>query len=122
VGDLGVEFAAADLALVAFGVTAYELAALGVPALYLGISEDHLASASSFAKAGMGAVLGLARVLRAEDIARGVLQMLKQGERLRDMRTAGLATMDGRAGERIAADLAAALAEMRALKRAVAGN
>jgi hypothetical protein len=70
----------------------------------------------------MGAVLGLARVLRAEDIARGVLQMLKQGERLRDMRTAGLATMDGRAGERIAADLAGALAEMRALKRATAGN
>ena len=33
----------ADLALCAFGVTAYELAAFGVPALYLGLTEDHAA-------------------------------------------------------------------------------
>ena len=41
VSDLGAEFASADLALIAFGVTAYELAALGVPALYLALSADH---------------------------------------------------------------------------------
>jgi spore coat polysaccharide biosynthesis protein SpsF len=118
--DLGSEFAAADLALISFGVTAYELAALGVPALYLAISDDHALSASSFEKAGMGSVLGLGRVLRPDDIARGIWKLLLDPDRRRDMRAAGLTTVDGRAGERIAADLAQALAETRASGRAAA--
>ena len=43
--DLTLAYASADVALCAFGVTAYELAALGIPAIYLGISPDHAASA-----------------------------------------------------------------------------
>jgi spore coat polysaccharide biosynthesis protein SpsF len=117
VADLGAEFAAADLALVTFGVTAYELAALGVPALYLAYSDDHAQSASGFERAGIGAMLGLGRILRADDIARAVWRLILDGERQRDMRAAGLVTMDGRAGERIAADLAAALMEARAKPR-----
>ena len=58
--DLSIEYASADLALCAFGVTAYELAAFGVPAIYLGLTDDHVASASAFADAGMGISLGLA--------------------------------------------------------------
>ena len=118
VSDLGNEFAAADLALVTFGVTAYELAALGVPALYLALTDDHAHSASSFADAGMGIVLGLGRGLRAEEIARAVWQLIVDKERRHDMRAASLNTIDGRAGERIAADLVAALAEARASKTA----
>jgi spore coat polysaccharide biosynthesis protein SpsF len=118
--DLGSELAAADLALVSFGVTAYELAALGVPALYLAISDDHALSASSFEKAGMGSVLGLGRVVRPDDIARGIWKLLLDPDRRRDMRAAGLTTVDGRAGERIAADLAQGLAETRASSRAAA--
>jgi spore coat polysaccharide biosynthesis protein SpsF len=114
--DIGTEFAAADLALVAFGVTAYELAALGVPALYLSLSDDHSLSASSFSQAGMGMVLGLGRVVRAEDIARACWKLMLDVERRRDMRAAGLNTVDGRAGERIAADLAQALAAARSAK------
>ena len=37
--DLATEYASADLALCAFGVTAYELAAFGVPAIYLGLTR-----------------------------------------------------------------------------------
>jgi spore coat polysaccharide biosynthesis protein SpsF len=122
VSDLGVEFAKSDLALVTFGVTAYELAALGVPALYLALSDDHAMSASSFEAAGMGAVLGLGRVLRAEDIARAVWRLLENEQRRRDMRAAGLNIVDGRAGERIAADLAQAVAELRAGARAMAAQ
>jgi spore coat polysaccharide biosynthesis protein SpsF len=118
VNDLGAEFAAADLALVTFGVTAYELAALGVPALYFALSGDHALSASSFENAGMGMVLGLGRTLRADDIARATWQLLQDEERRHDMRAAGLTTMDGKAGERIAADLAQALAETRAARSA----
>lgn len=113
VTDLGAEFAAADLALVTFGVTAYELAALGVPALYLALSDDHALSATSFERAGMGTGLGLGRVLRAEDIARAVWRLLENEEKRRDMRAAGLNTVDGQAGNRIAGDLAQALAQAR---------
>jgi spore coat polysaccharide biosynthesis protein SpsF len=117
VTDLGAEFSRADLALVTFGVTAYELAALGVPALYLALSDDHALSASSFEKAGMGAVMGLGRILRADDIARQAWQLLQDEDRRRDMRAAGLTTVDGRAGNRIAADLVNALAEIRSATR-----
>jgi spore coat polysaccharide biosynthesis protein SpsF len=120
VDDLGSEFAAADLALVTFGVTAYELAALGVPALYLAISDDHTLSGSTFEKAGMGIVLGLGRLLRADDIARATWKLLRDQEKRRDMRAAGLSIVDGRGGERIAADLIQALAELRGSKRATA--
>jgi spore coat polysaccharide biosynthesis protein SpsF len=118
VADLGAEFAQADLALVTFGVTAYELAALGVPALYLAISEDHMLSASAFENAGIGQTLGLARKVRVDDITRMSWQLLKDDVRRRDMRAAGLNTIDGRGAERIAADLTAALAEMRLAKSA----
>ncbi|MEW5895426.1 MAG: UDP-2,4-diacetamido-2,4,6-trideoxy-beta-L-altropyranose hydrolase [Candidatus Omnitrophota bacterium] len=42
-----------DLAIASFGVTAYELAAMGVPALYLCLTEDHHESASIFVKGGV---------------------------------------------------------------------
>jgi spore coat polysaccharide biosynthesis protein SpsF len=111
--DLRSEFMSADLALVAFGVTAYELAALGVPALYLALSQDHALAASSFEKAGMGAVLGLSRIVRVDDIARATWQLLQDESRRHDMRAAGLNAIDGKASERIAADLVQALAAAR---------
>ena len=121
VNDLGAVFAAADLALVTFGVTAYELGALGVPALYLTISDDHAMSASSFENAGMGSTIGLGRMLRADDIAKATWELLRDENRRREMRAAGLHTIDGLAAERIAADLVQALHESRAKVRAAAG-
>ena len=60
--DLSTEYANADLALCAFGVTAYELAAFGVPALYLGsLTPDHARSASAFAAGGHGRFAGWLR-------------------------------------------------------------
>src|SRR5262249_19725396 len=56
--DLATEYAACDLALASFGVTAYELAAYGVPAIYLCLTPDHALSASAFEQAGMGLSLG----------------------------------------------------------------
>ncbi len=117
--DLGSEFAAADLALAAFGVTAYELAALGVPALYLALTDDHARSASSFEDAGMGAVIGLGRIVRPNDIARACLELILDAQRRRDMRAAGLNAIDGRAGARIAADLIDALEAARGTTAAI---
>jgi spore coat polysaccharide biosynthesis protein SpsF len=108
--DLGPLFSQSDLALAAFGVTAYELGALGVPALYIALSEDHARSASAFEQAGMGAVLGLAGQIRKEEIARAVWALMNDAECRADMHAAGLHALDGEGARRIASDLAAVLA------------
>jgi len=111
--DLATEYASADLALGAFGVTAYELAAYGVPALYLCLNEDHALSASAFEDAGIGLSLGLAERVADGDIAAAVWALLADSPRRREMRAAGLMTVDGEGASRIAADLSAELAKAR---------
>lgn len=115
---LSTEFATCDAALAAFGVTAYELAAYGVPALYLCLTEDHAASASAFEAAGMGQSLGLAAEAQETTIAEAVSALLSDHQRRRDMRAAGLSTIDGEGAARVAADLAAHLAQKRQPKTA----
>jgi spore coat polysaccharide biosynthesis protein SpsF len=116
--DLSTEYASADLALCAFGVTAYELAAFGVPAIYLNISDDHARSASAFGVAGMGCSLGLPGQVSDEHILGAVRTLMNNPGRRREMRSAGLATMDGGGAARIAADLAQALREEKQPVRA----
>jgi spore coat polysaccharide biosynthesis protein SpsF len=108
--DLATEYANADAALAAFGVSAYELASCGVPAIYLGLTPDHAQSAAAFEHAGMGISLGVAENVSDFNIAMAVRQLLNDGNRRRDMRAAGLMTMDGLGAERIAKDLVALLA------------
>jgi len=110
------EYASADLALAAFGVTAYELAAFGVPALYLCATGDHALSASAFEQAGMGVSLGLAESAEDKAVAGAVWTLLSDAERRREMRSAGLMTIDGNGAARIAADLATGLAERRVVR------
>jgi spore coat polysaccharide biosynthesis protein SpsF len=117
--DLAVEYAAADLALCAFGVTAYELAAFGVPALYLGLTQDHARSASAFEAAGMGQSLGVASEVDDAEIMAAVKALMSDAARRREMRNAGFATLDGNGAARIAADLAVALKEEKVPVRAV---
>jgi spore coat polysaccharide biosynthesis protein SpsF len=116
---LATEFATCDAALVAFGVTAYELAAAGVPAIYIGISDDHTLSASAFEAAGMGLSLGTMDKIGDSQITTAVWSLLNDGPRRRQMRAAGLMTIDGAGAGRIAADLAAEIRAERELKRAI---
>ena len=103
VADLAAEFARADLALISFGVTAYEMAALGVPSLYLTLTEDHAKSASAFCQAGMGDIVPP----EAENIASALEQLIVNRDRRQAMSEAGRSTIDGKGAERIAAELAA---------------
>jgi spore coat polysaccharide biosynthesis protein SpsF len=112
--DLANEYASADLALAAFGVTAYELAAFGVPALYLCLTEDHALSASAFEYAGLGISLGVAETVSDDRIAKSAWALLGDLARRREMRAAGLMTVDGEGAARVAGDLANALAARRA--------
>lgn len=111
--DLVTEYASADLALASFGVTAYELAAYGVPAIYIAISPDHLESASAFEKAGMGLALGTSERVSDEQMAKAVWSLMGDAARRRQMRSAGLMNIDGGAAARIAQDLAQALTARR---------
>ncbi|MCE9520880.1 MAG: hypothetical protein K8S25_00430, partial [Alphaproteobacteria bacterium] len=101
-GDLPLLMAQADLGLVSFGVTAYELAALGVPALYLCLTDDHAASASAFEHAGMGVSLGVVPAIGEATICSAVEQLLGDRDRRRAMRAAGRMNLDGRGALRIA--------------------
>ena len=48
-----------DFAIISFGQTAYELAALNIPAIYLCFTNDHNDSAQLFVETGLGYSLGL---------------------------------------------------------------
>ena len=85
--------------------------AFGVPAIYLGISDDHARAASALGMAGMGASLGVASQVTDAEILGAVRALMNNGGRRREMRSLGLATMDGGGAARIAADLAQALKE-----------
>jgi spore coat polysaccharide biosynthesis protein SpsF len=111
--DLPRLMAEADLGLISFGVTAYELAALGVPALYMCLTEDHAASASAFERAGMGVSLGVASTIGEAKIAIEVEDLLKDRERRRAMAAAGRLHLDGRGAQRIAAHLKRMVEERR---------
>jgi spore coat polysaccharide biosynthesis protein SpsF len=116
--DLSTEYANADLALCAFGVSAYELAAHGVPAIYLGLTRDHARSASAFAEAGMGLSLGVASEVADADILNAVQTLMYNASARRRMHHMGLSLIDGQGAARIAADLSGALAAARAPVRA----
>lgn len=58
--------AQSDLAIISFGVTAYELAALNVPSFYLCLTEDHSISSKLFTENGLGVLLGLAKSFNKE--------------------------------------------------------
>lgn len=111
--DLSIEYASADIALCAFGVTAYELAAAGVPAIYLGLNDDHAASASAFAEAGMGISLGVASKTSDAEIARTLLWLLNKPNARREMRNIARSLIDGQGAHRVATDLARALEAAR---------
>jgi spore coat polysaccharide biosynthesis predicted glycosyltransferase SpsG len=105
VEDLRPPMRSADLAVAMFGVTAYELAAHGVPALYLTLTPDHAQSASAFVSAGMGRAIGPAGCGEAA-IADAVRAMLADADARAAMSAMGPRTIDGRGASRIAAYIA----------------
>jgi len=101
--EVGAVFVRADLAVASFGVTAYELAEAGVPSLLLGISEDHVRSASSFETAGIGYNLGLYSDVSEESIRQAVLSLLADQQLRQQMAVKARELVDGGGAERIAA-------------------
>ncbi len=105
--------ASADLALVTFGITAYEMGAMGVPALYLCLNDDHAKSASAFERSGMGVSLGIASQVNAPQITAAVHGLLDDPDLRQSMSAAGRMNLDGRGAARIAEKVSQLIDERR---------
>ena len=109
--DMAALMTKVDLAVASFGVTAYELAASGVPAVYLCLTEDHRIAADFFESSGMGVNLGLNDKVSGNDISKKVGEFLTDA-RLRE-KTASIARskIDGLGAGRIAKQIAKSINE-----------
>ncbi len=106
--DMAALMGGATVALAALGVTAYELAACGVPAVLLSLTDDHAESAGAFADAGIAVSLGVHTRVADEAIAASVASLLADGAQRAAMSARARALVDGRGAARIAAAIAAA--------------
>ena len=106
VKDIPNLMAQADLALGSFGVTAYELAAMGVPGIYMCLTEDHAESASSFVEAGMAKCVGMHDAVSSEMLASAVSRLLNDRTRLDNMSKSARRHVDGIGFRRVANEIA----------------
>jgi spore coat polysaccharide biosynthesis protein SpsF len=102
VSDMEGLMAEADFAVASFCVTAYELAAMGIPGIYISLTEDHAESASAFVENGIGVSLGVHTDVGVERIAQSVRQLLADESGRRRMAEQALRCVDGHGAERIA--------------------
>ncbi len=102
---------ASDLALVSFGTTVYELAATGLPAIALAISEDHAQAAEIFARGGSLITLGLHSRISPEEIQTAVHHLLNDAPKRLEMARCGQTIVDGRGTERVAQILVSRMLE-----------
>lgn len=94
--------AGADIGICSFGVTAYELAAMGVPSVYLCLSEDHAESAGSLCRSGVGVSLGLYTQVGEAAMAQEIDRLVKDDSRRLKMGERGRRLIDGLGAQRIA--------------------
>jgi spore coat polysaccharide biosynthesis predicted glycosyltransferase SpsG len=92
----------ADLAVASFGVTAYELAAMGVPALYLCLTDDHVRSADAFEKAGVARCLGMYNQVSLDTLHSSINNFYSDKAGQTSMKKNAGQLVDGLGAERIA--------------------
>ncbi len=97
--------AGATLAIASFGMTAYELAAVGVPVVLLSLTDDHALSASIFAKGGIAISLGRHDRVTMHSLSESVQSLLDNRDALERMSKLGRELVDGKGVFRIAETL-----------------
>jgi spore coat polysaccharide biosynthesis protein SpsF len=101
-GDVRANMLAADLAVLSFGVTAYEAAACALPAVHLCLTDDHALSSSVFPQAGVAVSLGLAEDVEEARLVEVVEGMLADHEGRGAMGVRARCLVDGNGAARIA--------------------
>lgn len=102
VSDMAALMSKADMAVASFGVTAYELAAAGVPSIFLCLTEDHSESASAFVSAGIALNLGVHGQVLESVLSEAIRHLMDNEAIRRDMRKRAQQLVDGRGASRIA--------------------
>ncbi|SDM75381.1 spore coat polysaccharide biosynthesis protein SpsF [Geoalkalibacter ferrihydriticus] len=110
VSNMPEALADADLVVASFGVTAYEMAALGIPTILLSLTDDHARSASALHQAGMALSLGNHVDVTEGQLADDIRNLLIDPKALSTMRDAS-AHIDGKGAGRIADRLNESLSE-----------
>ena len=100
------EFAAADIAITAFGVSAFELAHLGTPAIHLCVSADHFESSSAFQSSGIALSLPVFKGNVSGQLKLHLTQLWKDPDLRSRMSERGAALVDGCGAHRIAEKIA----------------
>lgn len=101
--SLAAHIAWSDMAVSASGLTKYELAALGTPAILLSIDEGHAGFNRSFDACGTTRHLGVVKDVLASELAKSILQLANDPLARAELSAAGRAFLDGRGTERSAA-------------------
>jgi len=101
---------ASRMALSSFGVSAFELAACGVPAVHVCLTDDHARSSAAFDREGAAVTVGVFGQVTAEQLAGAVRRLIGDAGRRGRMAKRASQLVDGRGAERIAALVAAGLA------------
>jgi spore coat polysaccharide biosynthesis predicted glycosyltransferase SpsG len=96
---------AVDVAVAAAGVSAWELACLGVPALLTWVADNQRPVADALATAGAAWDLGPAHSLDDQRLAERLEAFVGLGDELERMSRAGRAFVDGRGAHRLALEL-----------------
>jgi UDP-2,4-diacetamido-2,4,6-trideoxy-beta-L-altropyranose hydrolase len=100
--ETAAHMAAADLAITAGGMTTFETAALGVPAMILQIADNQAAIARAWQQCGYAINLGPLDCLQPEILRQELYALMADGERRKAMSEAGLFLVDGQGTGRVA--------------------
>lgn len=93
---------ASRLAVSSFGVSAYELAACGVPAVHLCLTADHARSSSAFEREAIAVSLGVFDGIQPQQIAEAAGGLLADAGRRAQMAARARSLVDGRGAARVA--------------------
>jgi spore coat polysaccharide biosynthesis predicted glycosyltransferase SpsG len=110
VREMSSAMAKSNLAICSFGMTAYELAAMGVPTVYVSLTEDHEESASALVAAGMGVSVGVDDQETETRLSAAVERLLPDKDTRTQMSARARALIDGRGAKRVAELLVEAVA------------
>ncbi len=102
VTDMAALMTRADLAIASFGVTAYELAAMGVPAIYFCATQDHAESASTFVKEGVALSMGPNTMEPNRYLVEIVTDLMRNPSNRLSMERLARPMIDGKGAARIA--------------------
>ena len=102
VEDMSAVMGMSHVAVVASGVTAYEVAAMGVPAVHLCLTDEHVHSSSELHRLGGAVSLGLHTQISPSKIGRAVGSLLGDPSALAHMSRIAARLVDGRGARRAA--------------------